>query len=62
MVSEFYMEGLVYGTDEFEDTVEIEVKAPTSPQTGVTPIWVYGGIIAILLVVAVVIYKKKESF
>ena len=50
------------GTDEFEDTVEIEVKAPTSPQTGVTPIWVYGGILAILLVVAVVIYKKKESF
>lgn len=50
------------GTDEFEDTVEIEVKAPTSPQTGVTPIWVYGGILAILLVIAVVIYKKKESF
>ena len=50
------------GTDEFEDTVEIEVKAPTSPQTGVTPIWVYGGIVAILLIVAVVIYKKKELF
>ena len=50
------------GVDEFEDTFELEVKAPTSPKTGVTPIWVYGGILAILSLIAVVIYKKKELF
>ena len=50
------------GVDEFEDTFELEVKAPTSPKTGITPIWVYGGILAILSLIAVVIYKKKESF
>lgn len=50
------------GTGEFEDTIELEITAPKSPQTGVTPIWVYGGIISILLVVALVIYKKKELF
>ena len=50
------------GVDEFEDTIEITVKAPSSPKTGVTPIWVYGGICAILLVIGLVIYKKKELF
>ena len=50
------------GTDEFEDTIELTVNAPSSPQTGVTPIWVYGGIIAVLLIIGVVIYKKKELF
>ena len=50
------------GVDEFEDTFELTVKAPKSPKTGVTPIWIYGGIIAILLVVGIVIYKKKELF
>ena len=50
------------GTDEFEDTIELTVNTPSSPQTGVTPIWVYGGIIAVLLIIGVVIYKKKELF
>ena len=50
------------GTSEYEETIELEITAPKSPQTGVTPIWVYGGIISILLVVALVIYKKKELF
>lgn len=50
------------GVDEFEDTIEITVKVPSSPKTGVTPIWVYGGIFIILLAIGLVIYKKKELF
>lgn len=50
------------GVDEFEDTIEITVNTPSSPKTGVTPVWVYGGIFAILLVIGLVIYKKKELF
>ena len=48
------------GVDEFEDTIEITVKAPKSPNTGVTPIWVYSGILVILAIIGVVIYKKKD--
>ena len=50
------------GNEEYEDTITITVNTPSSPQTGVTPIWVYGGIIAILSIIAVVICKKKELF
>ena len=50
------------GTAVYEDTIELTVNAPASPQTGITPIWVYGGIIALLLIIGVVIYKKKELF
>lgn len=50
------------GTNTYEETFEMEVVTPPSPQTGVTPIWVYGGIVAILLIVSIVIFKKKELF
>ena len=46
----------------YTKTVELTFTAPSSPKTGVTPIWVYGGIIAMLLTSAIVILKKKELF
>ena len=50
------------GVDEYEDTIELTINVPSSPKTGVTPIWVYGAIIAILSAIGLVVYKKKELF
>ena len=50
------------GTDEFEDSFELTVNTPDSPKTGQTPIWVYGSMLVILLVSAIIIVKKKELF
>ena len=43
----------------YTQTIDLTFTAPPSPQTGVTPIWLYGIIIAILITTGIVIYKKK---
>ncbi len=45
----------------YQKTIEITFNAPASPQTGVTPVWIYIAIIAILASAGFVIYKKRES-
>jgi len=47
------------GGNTYTKTIVLTFTAPASPQTGVTPIWLYGIITVILLALGIVIYKKR---
>lgn len=50
------------GISEFEDSIKLKIKAPDSPQTGVTSVWIYGVIILILSTSAFIVFKRKKLF